>query len=113
MWWVSPLSVSSRSGSVLSTPGIFATSAKPELRGMGTLGALWALRADGEEFQIEASISQIETRGKKLFTVILRDVTERKQAEAELARRAAELARSQQALRGADAHVSIRLGQHG
>src|SRR3989449_304216 len=68
-------------------------------RGMGTLGALWAARADGEEFQIEASISQIETRGKKLFTVILRDVTERKQAEAELARRAAELARSEQALR--------------
>ncbi len=68
-------------------------------RGMGALGALWALRADGEEFQIEASISQIETRGKKLFTVILRDVTERKQAEAELARRAAELARSEQALR--------------
>src|SRR5437016_11858613 len=28
---VSPLSVSSRSGSVLSTPGIFAASAKPEL----------------------------------------------------------------------------------
>src|SRR5437870_3992653 len=68
-------------------------------RGMGTLGALWAARADGEEFQIEASISQIETRGKKLFTVIMRDVTERKQAEAELARRAAELARSEQALR--------------
>ncbi|HEV2730098.1 MAG TPA: PAS domain S-box protein, partial [Terriglobales bacterium] len=68
-------------------------------RGMGTLGALWAVRADGEEFQIEASISQIVTGGKKLFTVILRDVTERKQAEAELARQAAELARSEQALR--------------
>src|SRR5205814_3228786 len=50
-------------------------------RGMGTLGALWAARADGEEFQIEASISQIETRGKKLFTVIMRDISERKQAE--------------------------------
>src|SRR5207244_2272101 len=68
-------------------------------RGMGTLGALWALRADGEEFQIEASISPIETRGKKLSTVSLRDGAERKQAEAELARRAAELARSEQALR--------------
>src|SRR5438105_13031401 len=98
MWWVSPLSVSSRSGSVLSTPGIFGETGVTS-RGMGTMGALWALRADGEEFQIEASISQIETRGKKLFTVILRDVTERKQAEAELARRAAELARSEQALR--------------
>jgi PAS domain S-box-containing protein len=50
-------------------------------RGMGTLGALWALRADGEEFQIEASISQIEARGKKLFTVILRNISERQQAE--------------------------------
>jgi PAS domain S-box-containing protein len=68
-------------------------------RTMGTLGALWAARADGEEFQIEASISQIVTRGKKLFTVILRDVTERVQAEAALARQAAELARSEQALR--------------
>src|SRR5438477_10545818 len=91
MWWVSPLSVSSRSGSVLSTPGIFATSAKPELRGMGTLGALWAARADGEEFQIEASISQIETRGKKLFTVIMRDMSERKQAEEALGKRQAQM----------------------
>jgi len=50
-------------------------------RAMGELGALWAVRADGEEFQIEASISQIEAAGKKMFTVILRDVTERKRAE--------------------------------
>src|SRR5437867_4587805 len=68
-------------------------------RGMGTLGALWALRADGEEFQIEASISQIETRGKKLFTVIMRDISERKQAEEALRESQAELARSEQALR--------------
>lgn len=50
-------------------------------RAMGALGALWAVRADGEEFQIEASISQIDSRGKQLFTVILRDVTERKESE--------------------------------
>jgi PAS domain S-box-containing protein len=55
-------------------------------RAMGELGALWAVRADGEEFQIEASISQIESGDKKLFTVILRDVTERKRAEEELIR---------------------------
>src|SRR6266849_6126835 len=50
-------------------------------RTMGTVGALWGLRSDGQEFQIEASISQIESAGKKLFTVILRDITERKRAE--------------------------------
>jgi len=50
-------------------------------RAMGQLGALWAVRSDGEEFQIEASISQVEVGGQKMFTVILRDVTERKQAE--------------------------------
>ncbi len=50
-------------------------------RTMGPRNVLWALRADGQEFQIEASISQVVTGGKKLFTVILRDITERVQAE--------------------------------
>jgi PAS domain S-box-containing protein len=48
---------------------------------MGASGALWGLRANGKEFPIEASISQTRTGGKKLFTVIVRDITERKQAE--------------------------------
>src|SRR5205085_1921760 len=47
-------------------------------RAMGNLRPLWGLRANGQEFPIEASISQIEAKGKKLFTVIIRDVTERK-----------------------------------
>ena len=50
-------------------------------RAMGPKNVLWGLRADGQEFQIEASISQVVTGGKKLFTVILRDITERIQAE--------------------------------
>jgi len=52
-------------------------------RSVSGFGALWALRADGEEFQMEASISQIEAAGGKLFTVILRDVTDRLRAEEE------------------------------
>lgn len=50
-------------------------------RTMGRLGAVNGLRADGKEFPIEASISQTQTDGRRLYTVILRDISERKQAE--------------------------------
>lgn len=105
-------------------------------RSMGALGALSGLRADGTEFPIEASISQMDIDGQKLFTVILRDVTERKRSEAELAQwqrelefrvhvRTAELAAAHQRLRaeiterkrleaeiaGAIEREQLRLGQ--
>src|SRR6185436_3821662 len=42
-------------------------------RSMGTLGAIFGVRANGEEFPIEASISQQASEGQNFFTVILRD----------------------------------------
>ena len=46
--------------------------------------ALVALRADGTEFPIEASISQAQVGDELLLTVILRDISERTKAEQEL-----------------------------
>jgi PAS domain S-box-containing protein len=53
-------------------------------RRMGHQAEIVGVRANGEEFAVEASISQTVVSGKKLFTVILRDITERKRAEMEL-----------------------------
>jgi PAS domain S-box-containing protein len=54
-------------------------------RRMGDVTALTAIRADGsEEFPIEASISQTEVDGRHYYTVILRDITARRQAEDQL-----------------------------
>jgi PAS domain S-box-containing protein len=58
---------------------------------MGGQTVLTALRANGEEFPIEASISKHTEEGRQLFTVILRDISERIQAEHLIARRDARL----------------------
>ncbi|HVJ25167.1 MAG TPA: PAS domain-containing sensor histidine kinase, partial [Burkholderiales bacterium] len=55
-------------------------------RKMGDVTTLWGLRADGEEFPLEASISQAGAAGEHYYTVILRDITLRRQAEAEAER---------------------------
>jgi PAS domain S-box-containing protein len=64
-------------------------------RRMGDVTTLWGLRADAEEFPLEASISQSGEAGERYYTVILRDITLRKQAETEAARIRGELGEAQ------------------
>jgi len=60
-------------------------------RRMSGSTVVYGRRKSGEDFPVDASISQVDTPEGKLFTVILRDVTERVQAEQEQARLAARL----------------------
>ena len=73
-------------------------------RTMGRLGTLSALRADGNEFPIEATISYTESNDRPLSTVFIRDVTDRARAEEEMRRHATEL---QQANRAKDEFLAM------
>ena len=56
--------------------------AKGEGPVLGRRIEITAIRADGTEFPVELAITRIATAGPPMFTAYLRDITERKQAEA-------------------------------
>lgn len=66
---------------------------------------IMGLRSNGEEFPIEASISQIAIGGQKFFTAILRDETNRFQAELQIQSQLERLA----ALRAIDMTITASL----
>jgi PAS domain S-box-containing protein len=48
------------------------------------------LRADGSEFPLEIAFSELQVGGERQFAAFIRDITQRKRSEAELARREAQ-----------------------
>jgi PAS domain S-box-containing protein len=68
----------------------FGSTGVSSRRMVGDRAVLMGLRSSGEEFPLDAAISQVDTLEGKLFTVILRDVTDRVQAQEELVTFAAE-----------------------
>ncbi len=70
-----------------------AAGAEPKLIGKSV--ELAGLRRDGSEFPLELSLTTWETGGTVLFSAFMRDITERKQAEAQERERAVLLAREQ------------------
>jgi PAS domain S-box-containing protein len=66
-----------------------------------TPSGLIARRADGREFPVEASLSVATVAGGSLYTLILRDIEERRRAESELHRLHDEAAYLQEEIRAA------------
>jgi PAS domain S-box-containing protein len=65
------------------------------VRQIGRLGRLRGVRASGEAFPIEASISEVEVRNQKFLTLTLRDISERMRVEEAFAESQERLRQSQ------------------
>jgi PAS domain S-box-containing protein len=70
--------------------------------------ALEGVRASGERFPLEASISCLELESERVFTVIGRDVSERKRADEELRRQAEHLSRTSAELTSLNEQLQAR-----
>lgn len=75
------------------------------------VGRIEGVRADGATLELDASISQITVRGRRLLTAILRDVTERVRDERALKRYQTELSELTQRLLNQEKQTTRKLAQ--
>jgi PAS domain S-box-containing protein len=80
---------------------------------LGLYGEVVGLRKDGSTFPMELGISESRQGCSWLFIMILRDVTKRKQAEAEIRRQSAEIAQARDQALEASRAKSIFLANMG
>ena len=65
-------------------------------------------RVTGEQFPIEATASCLDVRGKRTYTLIVRDISERKRSEAALKEQAESLARAMEDLKALNEELGER-----
>jgi signal transduction histidine kinase/CheY-like chemotaxis protein len=75
------------------------------------VGAFTAVRADGEEFPLEASVSCLDLRSSKVYTLIGRDISERVAAEEALRTQTLSLERATAELQATNEELQERQAQ--
>ena len=75
---------------------------------VGHVLSFTGLRETGEEFPIEATASCLDVRGKKTYTLIVRDISERRRAEEELREQAESLAHAMTELKALNDELGER-----
>jgi two-component system, cell cycle sensor histidine kinase and response regulator CckA len=71
------------------------------------------VRLNGETFPLEASVARAEVGGRALYTIVARDITERRRADARLREQAALLDRATDAILVLDLGGRVRYWNHG
>ena len=69
---------------------------------------LTGVRANGEDFPIEATVSCLDVRGKRTYTLIVRDISERRRAEAALKAQAESLEKAMGELKALNDELADR-----